>query len=698
MAGAFSCQPLWAGGWSLDRYEVLTNSTGEIHQFQPQFGYPFGGITGGRDKVQSLDAYYGYGSQASYPRYQTIPSTSQYTRVSESTRLNYEGATGQQPASWPNFKMSPGTAEVTLTVTPVFKWVPSGDNDPPGPEFWIWESSKVDFSHGNSDPFRRYSEQNPYTAANFSLSQLNLGLGGQPSPLSSSHPSYNGTPIYSGLQGSSSVTRPKLMNSRGAAEVYGATRTLKAGVKSPGWNSNDLGRDWYGAAPSASATASLQYQAGVARFSLDVETNVINWLNTHPRNKELNAYANKVWKGVDNPGDAITANWEGPATYSANLSSDLLNTIGNPEYHWNFSGTWADGIGNESTATVSRNHFLDYAFHDGRFSALAAPQTTEANLIVQGNNAETGLLTAKAKINWYEQPFTKLRTETYVVIQDENGPHRYDSIEAALSANGEEEQINAYIAEIRGAYTETLDTGIELVGTALEIEMAIGSWYVPDETDAALAAAAGVGKLFKIAKKAAKFTEIVGKLNSKLSPRIDQMHAAMAARRGNANFSITVRQKLTATQRGGKLPPGAQRSRERTGVIDDVVVCRKAGSCFVKGTLVSVENGQRAIETLQKGDLVWSRDESSGATQLKPIAQTFERYAATLALKFSNGETVETTSEHPFYVVGRGFVKAGELGIGSSIVTRAGPSVALKAATAGKAQTVYNFEVADYHT
>ena len=102
----------------------------------------------------------------------------------------------------------------------------------------------------------------------------------------------------------------------------------------------------------------------------------------------------------------------------------------------------------------------------------------------------------------------------------------------------------------------------------------------------------------------------------------------------------------------------------------------------------------RAIETLKAVDLVWQ----TGATELKPIAQTFEKYAATLALTFDNGETIETTREHPFYVQNRGFVKAGELGIGSSIVTRAGPTVQLVATTAGAAQTVYNFEVADYHT
>ncbi len=96
--------------------------------------------------------------------------------------------------------------------------------------------------------------------------------------------------------------------------------------------------------------------------------------------------------------------------------------------------------------------------------------------------------------------------------------------------------------------------------------------------------------------------------------------------------------------------------------------------------------------------MVWSRDAATGTTQLKPLTQTFERYATTLALTFSNGETVETTREHPFYVESEGFVNAGELGIGTSIVTRAGPSVRLVSVSSGAAQTVYNFEVADYHT
>jgi len=48
-----------------------------------------------------------------------------------------------------------------------------------------------------------------------------------------------------------------------------------------------------------------------------------------------------------------------------------------------------------------------------------------------------------------------------------------------------------------------------------------------------------------------------------------------------------------------------------------------------------------------------------------------------LVLSFSNGEKIECTKEHPFYVEHKGFTPAGELGIGTSIVTRAGPVVKL---------------------
>ena len=82
------------------------------------------------------------------------------------------------------------------------------------------------------------------------------------------------------------------------------------------------------------------------------------------------------------------------------------------------------------------------------------------------------------------------------------------------------------------------------------------------------------------------------------------------------------------------------------------------------------------------------------------MAQTFVRHTdATLALTVAGGEVIETTAEHPFYVENQGFTPAGELGIGTNIVTRAGPSLRLHATASHRHQsTVYNLEVEDFHT
>ena len=95
-----------------------------------------------------------------------------------------------------------------------------------------------------------------------------------------------------------------------------------------------------------------------------------------------------------------------------------------------------------------------------------------------------------------------------------------------------------------------------------------------------------------------------------------------------------------------------------------------------------------------------SRNEFTGQTSAQKVVQTFERQAdATLVLRLKNGETIEMTVEHPFYVERRGFTPAGEMGIGTSIVTRAGPNAVLASSEVRKQKaTVYNFEVENTHT
>ena len=85
-------------------------------------------------------------------------------------------------------------------------------------------------------------------------------------------------------------------------------------------------------------------------------------------------------------------------------------------------------------------------------------------------------------------------------------------------------------------------------------------------------------------------------------------------------------------------------------------------------------------------------------------------FAAGTPVVMADGKVqgIVCTPEHPFFVDGKGWVEAGSLGIGTSIVTRAGPVLAVKSldwkrstqhAGAGTpAFTVYNFTVDASHT
>jgi hypothetical protein len=108
----------------------------------------------------------------------------------------------------------------------------------------------------------------------------------------------------------------------------------------------------------------------------------------------------------------------------------------------------------------------------------------------------------------------------------------------------------------------------------------------------------------------------------------------------------------------------------------------------------------KPIEKVKEGDRVLSRDPKSGKIASKKVESVKVRQVpGTLVLHLSNGERIETTKEHPFYVVGEGFVPAGQLGIGTSIVTRAGPSVQVtKVERHDASATVYNFTVEGTHT
>ncbi|MEM6469657.1 MAG: DUF6531 domain-containing protein [Planctomycetota bacterium] len=78
----------------------------------------------------------------------------------------------------------------------------------------------------------------------------------------------------------------------------------------------------------------------------------------------------------------------------------------------------------------------------------------------------------------------------------------------------------------------------------------------------------------------------------------------------------------------------------------------KRKMCFVAGTMVATEHGQRPIETIKAGELVYTFDFENGEWVLRPVTETHvsEYEGALVTIKTDQGE-VTATAYHPFWVV-----------------------------------------------
>jgi filamentous hemagglutinin len=138
--------------------------------------------------------------------------------------------------------------------------------------------------------------------------------------------------------------------------------------------------------------------------------------------------------------------------------------------------------------------------------------------------------------------------------------------------------------------------------------------------------------------------------------------------------------------------------------LEDVAQACSGGYCFEAGTLVQTENGLQAIETFVGGELVWSRDEVTGAMAYKPVIATKVTadqaiYRITVQNQKGQIETFGTTSEHPFWVKDWGWIKASLLQAGTELVDGQNQTLRIThAELTDETATVYNIEVEDYHT
>jgi hypothetical protein len=123
-------------------------------------------------------------------------------------------------------------------------------------------------------------------------------------------------------------------------------------------------------------------------------------------------------------------------------------------------------------------------------------------------------------------------------------------------------------------------------------------------------------------------------------------------------------------------------------------------ACFAAGTPLLTPAGSKPIEQFKPGDLVLARSEwdADGPVEPKAIEELFVRTSPILHLHVG-GRVIRTSSEHPFWADGRGWVSAGDLQRGDILIGHDGGQQAVEEAyDTGEWETVYNCRVRDFST
>lgn len=261
-----------------------------------------------------------------------------------------------------------------------------------------------------------------------------------------------------------------------------------------------------------------------------------------------------------------------------------------------------------------------------------------------------------------------------------------------------------------GAVANFIDCGIYLAeGDYLGAAICFMNGVTLGATSAA-AALLKTGKLCKVANTAVRVAMVTERIAGGLS------FAQNAYNIGNTAIQMYCKYGILGESKGwdtaGEVLSislsamgcyGGLRNMSRTSpeLLELQELAARGGLCFVAGTKVKTADGDKNIEDITVGDEVYSCDVETGETGLKHVRSTKVSEATELAHVTIDGETIDATPTHPFYVIGYGFKPARELTTGEKVLLLNGETREVEDITIehlDEPVKVYNFEVEDWHT
>ncbi len=126
------------------------------------------------------------------------------------------------------------------------------------------------------------------------------------------------------------------------------------------------------------------------------------------------------------------------------------------------------------------------------------------------------------------------------------------------------------------------------------------------------------------------------------------------------------------------------------------VISLQESSCFALGTIVKTARGDRAVETLNSGDLVLSQDVESGELSFQPVLRPIQNTPQP-TLEIDLGvDKITSTEIHRFWIAGKGWAPARDLHKGDRI-RALGALLVVRSVESRPVQPVFNLVVAANH-